>query len=167
MSLYNTINRATQEAEQLKSDKQLNQSIKDYEIRNALQFAIIEELKKRTIKDLKKSDVKFTIIKNTLYETIADIIANDTEEDFYFYKMQDIYDKELAKIEKQEKQKQKEIEQEQQEAEKVQAEKIANKQNFIHSINIIINGVIISLLVIFAPFLLISFVIYFILKNMK
>lgn len=164
MSLYNTINRATQEAEQLKSDKQLNQSIKDYEIRNALQFAIIEELKKRTIKDLKKSDVKFTIIKNTLYETIADIIANDTEENFYFYKMQDIYDKELAKIEKQEKQKQKEIEQEQQEAEKVQAEKIANKQL---AIDTIFKALGIIGLILLAPIIFIIFIIFEALKNTK
>lgn len=167
MSLKTSVNRALTEADQLKSDKQLNQNIKDYKIKNALQFAIIEELKTKTIKDLKKSDVKFTIIKNTLYETVTDIIANGTEQEFYFYKMQDIYDKELIKIERQEKQKQKEIRREQQEAEKLQAEKLANQQDFRHSINIIINGVIIALLVIFAPFLLISFVIYFILKNMK
>ena len=164
MSLYNTINRATQEAEQLKSDKQLNQSIKDYEIRNALQFAIAEELKKRTIKDLKKSDVKFTIIKNTLYETIADIIANDTEEDYYFYKMQDIYDKELAKIEKQEKQKEQEQEKQRQEAEKLQAEKLTKRQTAANTFFKIL-GII--GLVALAPIILCIMIIFEALKNTK
>ena len=164
MSLQTSVKRALTEADQLKSDKQLNQSIKDYEIRNALQFAIIEELKRRTIEDLKKSDIKFTIIKNTLYETITDIIANDTEEDYYFYKMQDIYDKELAKIEKQEKQKQKEIEKKQQEAEKIKIQEAARRQA---AIDLFFKIIGIIGLILLAPLIFCIFIIFEALKNTK
>ena len=119
MSLQTSVKRALTESDQLKSDKQLLTSIKEAEIRQAVQYAIREELKTKTIEKLKESDTKSRIVRNILFEEIDDIIANRTEQDYYFYKIRDLYDKELKKIEKIEKQKQKEQEQQEQEAEKM------------------------------------------------
>lgn len=166
MSLYNTINRATQEAEQLKSDRQLLQATKDAKIFRTLKKVIFKKYEDGvTIEQLKEKHTRTETVQEILGdEKIDSLIATGNEQEYYFYKLLELYDKEIIRLERLEKQKQKEIEKEQQEAEQLQAEKIANKQIAIDTILKVL-GII--GLILLAPIVFIIFIIFEALKNTK
>lgn len=118
MSLQKSVERALTESEQLKSDKQLLLATKENIIKNAVRFAIKDELKLKSIDILKNDLEKDRIIDNILFETIDDIIANKTEQDFYYYKIFEYYDKELERIEKKQEREKRKLEKEQKEQER-------------------------------------------------
>ena len=174
MSLQTTLNRNTQEAVKIYTEKQTDKTIKEGILRQAIRDAILEELKTKSVADLMNDnkDDKANILQNVCDQlNNEDFFENQKECNALCFKSLKIYDSELkniiskrAKIEKIEKQKQKEIEKQQQEAEKLQAEKLANRQLAIDTFFKVI-GVI--GLILLAPLIFIIFIIFEALKNTK
>lgn len=179
MSLQKSVERALTESEQLKSDKQLLLATKENIIKNAVIFAIKDELRLNSIDILKQDLKKDKIIDNILFETIDDLIANKTEQDFYYYKIAEYYDKEIEKIErKQEREKRKlEKEQKEQERKRLFEEKQQEKERLLkekerkekQARQEAIAWEILKILawIILAPILLIAFIFIEVLKSTK
>lgn len=108
------------------------------------------------IKDLYDDEIKEGIIDDAYNDLNDDgFFQSQLEADAYFYIMDEKYDGLVKKLEKMQKQKQ------------AEAVEITPKRNLTEDIKIILKGFGLAMLIIFAPFLFISLVIYFVLKNMK
>lgn len=170
MSLQVSIGRALNDKEELRRYKTLLLKTKELQLKEAVETALKTELQDFSIEELRDSDRKEKIIDNIM-SSINDLVEYDGEYNFFYYHVQELYDKTLNKLEREQKQKQKEQEQKQkeqeqieQEAEKIKIQEAARRQAIIDLFFKIL-GII--GLILLAPLIFCIFIIFEALKNTK
>lgn len=146
------MNRASSEQLEAQSQKALAKKVKDAQVIQTLKTAIKEELQAKTIDELLDDDVKYEILQNVIDDLYAeDFFNSKLEADAYYYTIEAKYDGLIKKLQNNKTQ--------------TNDEDLQAQKN--EDIKIILKGVGVALLIVFAPFIFIAFVIYQVLKNMK
>lgn len=163
MSLQVSIERALNDKEELRRYKTLLLKTKELQIKEAVETALKTELQDFNIEELRDSDKKEKIIDNIM-SSINDLVEYDGEYNFFYYHIQELYDKTLNKLEREQKQQQKKQEAEQKQLEQERA--TAQMQRQI-AVDIFFKIIGIIGLILLAPFILILLIIFEALKNTK
>lgn len=174
MSLQVSMQRVFKDYDKRKNYKALFNDYKKGVTKEALETAMLEQLKEHTWSELMQNDKKYEIITDTYNELLdyEDLIPTQADADALWYYLAKIYDNTLSHLLSQYKKalKLEQEEAEEQEEEQEEAEEsltTPTMQEVIEALKIVFGGLLVIACIIFAPLLLIGFIIIEVLKNTK
>lgn len=175
MSLQVSLHRVFKDFDKRKNYKTLFNEYKKGVTKEALETAMLEQLKEHTWSELMQNDKKYEIITDTYNELLdyEDLIPTQADADALWYYLVKIYDNTLSHLLSQYKKALK-LEEEEAEEQEIQEQEEAEEslttptmQETIEALKIVFGGLLVIACIIFAPLLLIGFIIIEILKNTK